>query len=177
MMINKLDGNFSFQVPTQRRYAEKHESIQQSGLTTKSPDYQTSISSDATSRLKSENDHSVQNKNVISEMAHGNPETAEKLAYAFAHESDKPLLDISNWAKGEDHIKFSETGQYVNKADLDRFTQKANELLTKKFEIYQSEKIKGTPDADIVDKMIALVEEQSAEYKGIIGWGLRTGAK
>ena len=108
--------------------------------------------------------------NWRSRAAHADPADAEKLAYEFSHASDGALVDITEYAKGTGPIRYTATGQPVTEESKTRFDNLAKSILEERTNLYDTEKAKGTPAAEIVDKIISFMNTQPAWYLELSGW-------
>ncbi len=107
----------------------------------------------------------------ISEMAHIDPELADKLANGYAFSIDLALVDISKMDLSTGRVAtYSTTGEPVTEENQVRFAQETNKVREGKISLYQSEKAKGTPDADILDKLIGFMNTQPEKYLRMIDW-------
>ena len=90
---------------------------------------------------------------------------AEQLAYDDSYELHGPLVDISH-----DPIRYSATGEVVTEENLAAFKAEAAKVTAGRISLYQAEKAKGTPDAQILGKLFAFVDGQSDNYLSKLNW-------
>lgn len=107
----------------------------------------------------------------MSEWAHADPALAEKFASEFAFGIDLALVDISKSdMRMSSGAKYVATGEPITEESQARFAQETNKVREGKISLYQSEKAKGTPDADILDKLISFMDTQPEKYLRMIDW-------
>ena len=90
---------------------------------------------------------------------------AEQFAYNDSYELHGPLVDISH-----DPIRYSGTGEVVTEENLAAFKAEAAKVTAGRIALYQAEKAKGTPDAQILEKLFAYVDGQSDNYLSKLNW-------
>lgn len=90
---------------------------------------------------------------------------AEQFAYNDSYELHGPLVDIT-----QDPIRYSATGEVVTDENLAAFKAEAAEVTAGRIALYQAEKAKGTPDAQILEKLYSFVDEQSENYRSKLNW-------
>ena len=110
--------------------------------------------------------HSVQ--------AHADPKLAEQLAHDYAHNEQSPIIDLTDLQSGRGPAKYAATGEPVTPESEGRYKRMAESLRSASLALYRAEKVKGTGDADIFDKLIAMVDAQPAEFRNIIDWEGKT---
>jgi hypothetical protein len=106
----------------------------------------------------------------LSVAAHQNPELADQLAYDYGHMVQEPLYDARGWEDGSGPLRYSGTGEVVTPESEAHYEQLGNSLHAESLARYKAETAKGTDSADIFDKLIALGDEQSAEFRSILDW-------
>jgi hypothetical protein len=81
-----------------------------------------------------------------------------------------PLYDLRGVQDGSGPLRYSYTGEIVTPESEARYQQLGKDLQTASLSLYNKEKAKGTDPADIFDKLIALGDKQSEEFRNIINW-------
>ena len=106
----------------------------------------------------------------LSELFHENPSDAAKNAYEFASNSSNEIEydpdSISN-----PPLRYWASKEVVTPESIKYFNQMRDKATSKKMDIYNSEKAKGTSDADILDMIFAYNDAQPEEYRKMTGWG------
>ena len=106
----------------------------------------------------------------LSELFHENPSDAAKNAYEFASNSSNEIEydpdSISN-----PPLRYWASKEVVTPESIKYFNQMKDKATSEKMDIYNSEKAKGTSDADILDMIFAYNDAQPEEYKKMSGWG------
>ena len=106
----------------------------------------------------------------LSELFHENPSDAAKNAYEFASNSSNEIEydpdSISN-----PPLRYWASKEVVTPESIKYFNQMRDKATSEKMDIYNSEKAKGTSDADIIDMIFAYNDAQPEEYKKMSGWG------
>ena len=106
--------------------------------------------------------------------AQADPAYAAKAARQFAYNESYmlhgPMVDITH-----DPIRYSATGEVVTKEGLDTFKAQARQARDELMALYQSEKGKGTPDAEILEKLFRARDGQPDDYLQKLNWA-RAGA-
>lgn len=110
-------------------------------------------------------------KGKVSEMAHADPALAEQLASTYTFGIDLALVDISEFdLRTGSGAKYVATGESVTENSRTWFEQEAAKVREGRISLYQSEKAKGTPDADILDKVIGFMDAQPEKYLRMFDW-------
>jgi hypothetical protein len=170
-MVTKI--NFPTSVPT-IAVARKITGSRSTNVESTSPNKditQVNISSASANKLLNEQTSTVKFFSGTSALAHRDPEFAAKLAYNTATEFDLALVDISG---GINNVRYVQTGTLQTPENSASFERLASEVRDKKLALYQEEKNKGTPDADIYDKLIELLSQQSEEFRNGAGFEFRS---
>lgn len=98
------------------------------------------------------------------------PSFAEKFAREYAYddslEKSGPLVDISGYPA----IRYTYTGEAVTDVNMAEFKTEAGNARLGRIALYQSEKSKGTPDAEILDKLFRYTDTQPDSYLSKLGW-------
>jgi hypothetical protein len=110
----------------------------------------------------------------MSVAAHADPEVAQQLADDYAHVVHGPIYDITDLEDGTGPLRYSATGEPGTPESEIRYKQQGESLQTASLALYDDERAKGTGAAEIFDKLIALVDSQSEDFRTIIDWGGRT---
>ena len=97
-------------------------------------------------------------------------ESAEKIAYGMASVPSTIFYDISGVGGGEEVNKMS-SGRIIDDAFKSKFESEAAVIDSRRLEIYQSEKAKGTDPLQILIKMLDFTNSQSQDYLEATGWG------
>jgi hypothetical protein len=106
----------------------------------------------------------------LSVAAHSSAELAGQLAYDFSHNVQQPILDATGWENNTGPLRYAATGEPVTPESEARYKQMAENLQTASLKLYNEERAKGTDSADIFDKLVALGDSQSAEFRNVIDW-------
>jgi hypothetical protein len=108
----------------------------------------------------------------LSMQAHADPKLAEQLAYDYAHTEQSPILDISGLENASGPARYASTGEPVTAESEQRYKQQAESLRSSMSTLYADEKAKGTPAADLLDKLLATLGSQPGDdFKTVIGLG------
>lgn len=110
---------------------------------------------------------------VLSVAAHEDPVLARQLAYDYAHILQQPLIDLTDEIAGTGPAKYAATGEPVTPERDAYYRRLAQDLQTKSLSLYNREMARGTDEADIFDKLIALADKAPAELRDIVNWELR----
>lgn len=110
---------------------------------------------------------------MVSKSAHEDPVQAEKLAYDYSHCQQVPWLDFSEHTKGTGPIRYAATGQPVTEESEAYFNSVSSAVLQHGTDLYNTEKAKGTPAADILDKLFGYFDALPARYNEMTSWGRR----
>jgi hypothetical protein len=106
----------------------------------------------------------------LSELFHENPSDAAKNAYEFASNSSNEIEydpdSISN-----PPLRYWASKEVVTPESIKYFNQMRDKATSEKMDIYNSEKAKGTSDADILDMIFAYNDAQPEAYRKMTGWG------
>lgn len=133
------------------------------------------ISQEAKNRLAAETQQSPSDnwKNFREKMinaAKEDPVYGEKItreyAYDTSYETYGPLVDISH----PPEIRYSHTHEIVTEENMAAFKQEAAQATAGRKALYESEKAKGTPDAEILQKLYDYTNKQPENYLSKIGW-------
>ena len=106
----------------------------------------------------------------LSDACHSDASTAAKYTYEFASNSSN---EIGYDADSLDHppVRFAGSKEIVTPESIKYFNQMKDKTTSEKMNIYNSEKAKGTSDADIMDMILAYNDAQPEEYRKMTGWG------
>ncbi|MEO6599517.1 MAG: hypothetical protein ABIQ16_06560 [Polyangiaceae bacterium] len=107
---------------------------------------------------------------VISRAAHADASAAEQLAKDFAFTADQPELDMTDFFAGKGPMKYASTGEPVTAESEAAFGAQEAKARHGRIALYQSEKQKGTPPADIYDKIVAYMDTQPSDFIRNTGW-------
>ena len=106
----------------------------------------------------------------LSDASHTDPSTAAKYTYEFASNSSNDILYDGD-SIGNPPLRFAISKEVVTPESLKYFNQMKDKTTTEKMDIYNSEKAKGTSDADIMDMILAYNDAEPEEYRKMTGWG------
>lgn len=101
--------------------------------------------------------------------ASSDPQGAEKIAYDMAKTPSTIFYDISGVGGGEPVNKLS-SGRIIDDSFKENFYAKASVIDSKRLEIFNSEKAKGTDPVTIISKMIDYTNFQSKDYLEASCW-------
>jgi hypothetical protein len=87
-------------------------------------------------------------------------------AHDNSYETTGPLVDISAYPT----MKYTYTGEVVTDQNLSEFKAEAAKVTEGRMAIYQNEKARGTPDAQILKKIFSYIDSQPNDYLSKIGW-------
>ncbi|HZX33416.1 MAG TPA: hypothetical protein VFF03_18850 [Rhodocyclaceae bacterium] len=108
--------------------------------------------------------------NPFSRAAHSDPKLAEKMAYDYSHGPMAAWLDFSDHINGTGPIRYAASGEPVMEESESYFNSVSSAELQKRSELYDAEKAKGTPAADILDKIFGYVDTLPKRYREMINW-------
>jgi hypothetical protein len=112
---------------------------------------------------------------ALSVKAHLNPELAKQLAHDYGHMEYQPLLDYSALeGASTGPVRYTVTKEPVTPESEALFRQLAASLQAASLALYDDETAKGTAPADIFDKLIALGNAQSPEFRDMQNWDAKT---
>jgi hypothetical protein len=101
--------------------------------------------------------------------AKADPEFAAKTAYEFAQDDSfvlhGPMVDIT-----QEPMRYSATGEVVTEKGVAEFKAQASKARDELITLYQSEKGKGTPDAQILEKLFSARDAQPDSYLKKLNW-------
>ncbi|RYG17138.1 MAG: hypothetical protein EOO07_11745 [Chitinophagaceae bacterium] len=118
--------------------------------------------------VESENSH--ENSRIL-DRARSDEKLANELLDAFTNGLDHPTLDISHYdpTTGMGAV-YASTGLPVTTESEALFNNQATKLKAEKNALIQSEREKGTPTPEVLEKIFDLVDQQSKDYKAKIIW-------
>ena len=100
---------------------------------------------------------------------------ADQIARNMAYEDHTttggvgPLLDASGYLPGGDGIlRYSGSGEPVTAESQAYFNKTETSFRQERIRIYESEKTKGTPPADIYDKLVSAMDQQPERYRSMM---------
>ena len=104
-------------------------------------------------------------RNRLLDSARADPQEAEKLlAFNTAPDSGAfPLIDISNWPT----VRYSVSGELQTPESEAYFAGVATSASKARLDLLQQERAKGTPPAEILDKVLALNSALPPRYKAM----------
>jgi hypothetical protein len=106
--------------------------------------------------------------------AHADAALADQLAHNYSHNPLHQVVDLTDEIAGTGPMKYAATGEPVTPESEARYKKLAENLQTASLALYDQEKAKGTGAAEIFDKLIALVDSQSEDFRSIIDWEGKT---
>lgn len=109
----------------------------------------------------------------VSRQAHSNPELAAEMAYNLANVPESPLVKLTDFLNGTGPMRYTTNDMPVTKESEAYFDAIAPGVLQGRISLYETEKAKGTLDAEIVDKLIGYMDGQPVRYQEIIAWAER----
>jgi hypothetical protein len=112
---------------------------------------------------------------ALSVHAHADPALADQLAYDYAHIVHGPIVDLTDEIAGTGPAKYAATGEPVTPERDAFYRRQAEGVQAASLSLYHQERAKGTDAADIFDKLIALGDSQSVEFRDIIDWEAKIG--
>jgi hypothetical protein len=107
---------------------------------------------------------------ALSARIHEDPDIADEVAYDFAHNVLQPLVNITEMMNGTGPVRYTATGEPVTQESEARYQGMAESLRAASVALYHEELARGTGPADIFDKLVALGDTQSAEFRGMAHW-------
>ena len=109
-------------------------------------------------------------RQILVDNVRADPEEARKVADQMAHDQSfelhGPAVNITNYP----NLTYSATGEPVTPENLAVFKREAAQVTAGRVALYDQEKAKGTPDAALVEKMLAYTDQQSDNYLSKLGW-------
>lgn len=82
-----------------------------------------------------------------------------------------PLVDLSGAIAGTGPVRYVGTGQTVTPESDVAFSSEAAKLKQGRIDLYESEKAKGTPAADILDKIVSYMNTNaSVDHLSLMQW-------
>ena len=107
------------------------------------------------------------------------PEDADQIAQRFAYADNTNGggmgggLDASGFLPGGDGIlRYSGSGEPVTAESQAYFNATEASFRQERMHIYESEKAKGTPPAEIYDKLVNAMDQQPERYRGMMNWSV-----
>lgn len=134
------------------------------------------ISSAAMEKAAKEENGATQSRTAIQEKllksAQSDPQSAEKLASDMANTSSTIFYDISDQlASGRaGPVNKLSSGRIIDDAFKEKFSNESSVIDAQRKAIYDSEKAKGTPAAEILSKMFDFTNSQSRDYLEATCW-------
>lgn len=107
--------------------------------------------------------------NRILDLYKSNPEEATKAAKDYTYNNDLLLIPTPTSLKIEDS-RFLDGTPVTDKAYIGRFESEAGNFRQQRIELYESEKPKGTPAAEIMRKLFDMYDNLPDAYKLKIGY-------
>ena len=122
----------------------------------------------------------VQRRSVFADGLKGSrPEDADQIAQRFAYADNTNGggmgggLDASGFLPGGDGIlRYSGSGEPVTAESQAYFNATEASFRQERMHIYESEKAKGTPPAEIYDKLVNAMDQQPERYRGMMNWSV-----
>lgn len=107
---------------------------------------------------------------AFSAMLHAEPDIADQLVSDFAHAAPQAVLDATEMVNNTGPIRYAATGEAYTPESKARYAHMAEGLRAASVDLFNQERAKGTDAADIFDKLIALGDSQSAEFRAMAHW-------
>jgi hypothetical protein len=85
------------------------------------------------------------------------------------------MYDLSGLEDGSGPMRYTATGEPVTPESEARYKKMADSFHSATMALYNAETAKGTDAADIFDKLVALGDSQSAEYRNVTNWEAKLG--
>lgn len=98
--------------------------------------------------------------------ARADPELAEQLAWAYAHQPDRPRLTLADYP----NLRLSSTGAVWTLDRRTAFARQAQWMVEERQMLYDAEKAKGTAPVDILAQIFAQINRQAQDYKDALNW-------
>ncbi len=99
------------------------------------------------------------------EAANADPIMAEKLAYGFTYNYlDSAMLDLSD----RPNIRYAATGELVTPTSERYFATISEAMQCQCSSLYRQEKIKGTPDSDILEKVFEFHDSMPEPFRDML---------
>ncbi len=105
----------------------------------------------------------------ILNKAKNNPNEAEELAYNYAYNHDLLSIDIPESLKFEDTY-YCDGTPFLDRKYIATFDNEAEEYRQKRIDLYESEKVKGSSDSDILAKLFNFYDNLPFSYQLKIGY-------
>lgn len=147
-----------------------------SGSASQNSTDQVTISSAAMEKAAKEENGMTQNRTSIQEKllrsAQADPQSAEKLASDMANTPSTIFYDISDQlASGRvGPVNKLSSGRIIDDAFKEKFSNESSIIDAQRKAIYDAEKAKGTPTAEILSKMFDFTNSQSRDYLEATCW-------
>lgn len=107
----------------------------------------------------------LQERDYMLKAAKSDPEEAEKLAFGYAHNSlAHALLDVSD----RPNIRYSATGELVTPKTEAYFAKISRAMQERCMHLYNSEKNKGTPPVEILEKIFEFHDSMPLAFKNML---------
>lgn len=116
----------------------------------------------------------------LSAMAHADPAMAEDLLHGYTFGFDLMRVNVplppGDYPSGTTFSMPATSpltdalGRLVTEESSASFEQAADRVRDDRMAIYRSEKAKGTPAADILDKIFTFMDSQPINYQRLSGW-------
>ena len=138
--------------------------------TSHAPTSASQVVSRSDSRATSVSDNWSPETNWVSKIAQ-DPDAAYQLARSYAYVEDFQLLDASDFLADKGPLRSAVTGQPITAQGEKQFRAMASTLREGRLQLFESEKAKGTPDAEVLDKLRSFMDHTaSADYLRTIDW-------
>lgn len=109
----------------------------------------------------------MEHKNYMMRIARSDPAEAAALAHGYAYNSlSGELLDCSD----RPNIRYSATGELVTPETSAYFARTHLAMQRERTELYQAELLKGTPPAEILEKIFDFNESMPTRFLEMAGW-------
>jgi hypothetical protein len=99
------------------------------------------------------------------------PHAAAQLAQSYAYVDDFQLLDARDFLAGKGPLRSAVTGQPITAESEKQFRATATTLKEGRIKLYEAEKAKGTPDAEILNKLRSFMDQNAPkDYLQLMDW-------
>lgn len=103
---------------------------------------------------------------LLRAMSTNSPEALNQQAYEMAYYPSRVMFNIS-----QGDVRLASTGQLVEDGYVETFERLAAGIDRQQRELYETEKARGTPPLEIIERIIDFRNAQSSEYHRATAWG------
>ena len=102
----------------------------------------------------------------LSEVAHSSSEAeADSLAHDLCYGGDQ--IGVTEWSTEHPPLRLASNNQILTDADIAYFNKAKGSISQDRIHLYETEKAKGTPAAEIVDKFVAYDAALPERFKAL----------